>query len=177
MTISNVNNSEFKFLNASSSAFRNEREGEGMVYFSSAPNTQKNQVYERLWINHGRPCGDLQYGQHAFHRKFGLNSTNQERAHAIDEFVNAQMKEHDCQQKQLVNGFDYYNYKQKQREEEFYPKIRHEKCQEKFDKKIDKYPISSPEKQTQIQAMAIGAGVFFAGALLIEGIKEAMKYR
>jgi hypothetical protein len=76
-----------KTLNLSSNSFKTNDSYNGYIYFDSCLPKDRDKVYEQIWIDRNQPDGDPEYGMHAFRDCCGQSSSNQEKAIAIDRYI------------------------------------------------------------------------------------------
>jgi hypothetical protein len=77
----------YKQLNASSGNFKNGNSIEGFNRFNRAYPTHQNKVYEQICIDKEMPWDNSEYGRRAFNNTDGFSSAMQEKAEAIDLYL------------------------------------------------------------------------------------------
>jgi hypothetical protein len=86
-----IENFSLKTLNLSSNSFKSNDAHNGFMYFDSCLPHDRNKVYEQIWIDRGMPQGNPEYGRHTFRDEYDHYSTMQEKAIAIDRYVESEI--------------------------------------------------------------------------------------
>jgi hypothetical protein len=82
-----LNKYSFQCLGSASDSFKNGNQEQGFENFKNVFPLHQNKIYEQIWLDRGRPQNNSEYGRQAFNDTDGLYSTMEEKAAAIDRYL------------------------------------------------------------------------------------------
>jgi len=176
MSVANISKDSFLFLNHASGAFKENDTIKAKVSFEAAGDL-KNKVFERMWINRGRPMGNPRYGEYTFYDQYGYYSTNFEKAKAIDDFVSFA---YILEAKETENVRMIYNYpplEQHFKKQDDRSDINNMyKNQENFEKFTDKVSPLPAHCEIPAKYACIGVAGCSLIVLVADAVRKAMGY-